>query len=296
MRHLLSVDDLGREDVERIMFDSQQLMMPSNSTTGGTRPEFCAALLFLEPSLRTRLGFAVAVQRLGGNAVDIFAAKFHSDMSAPESFADTLRVVSDMVDVVIVRTAEPLSRAEVSPLCSTPIISGGDGGGNHPAQALIDLFAVRRAFPAHRPLRVGICGDLNMRSARSFARVLANCRLEHVSAFAPVARLATDIAVDGMPIETQTDGLDCRNLDVLYMAGLPERSGKGTLDHGQRQRFALTPVEMARLPAEAIVLSPMPVIDEISPECWSDRRIKVFEQSRDGVAVRMAILRYVLCH
>src|SRR5262249_26071114 len=143
---------------------------------------------------------------------------------------------------------------------------------------------------------IGICGDVSMRAPRSLLQVLAYHPVQRVSIFSPSSRLcaAARTVWKRRDSETKTDGLNCSNLDVLYMAGLPERNGKDRLGAEDRRRFALTRERLCDLPENAIVLSPMPVIDEIADDVRSDSRIRMFEQSRDATAVRMAVLEYVL--
>lgn len=293
IRSLLSVSDLSALVVEEILADARDISgLAAGGRNGTVQSNFSIALVFLEPSLRTRLGFAEAARRLGCHSHDVDALRYRAEMSAPESLLDTLEVVGSMVDAIVVRTGGPLLDCVRGLRGGCPVINAGDGEGNHPSQALIDLYAVRKSFGPTTPLSIGICGDLTMRSARSFFEILAHQKTRRIVAIAPIERVSRE----GLPdcVELRSAELDCSDLDVLYMAGLPPGHGASRLESDRRDRFALTKRSLERLPDHAIVLSPMPVIDEIAPEARSDGRIKIIEQARDGVAVRMAILRKVL--
>lgn len=293
-RHLFSIADLSASAVEKILARSRHLNendREDNSFRYNGSPT--VALLFREVSLRTRIGFAVATQRLGGTVIDVPGLRYRVEMSEPEDLASTVRVLSDMVDAIVVRTPDRLDLTSLQHGCNCALVNGGDGAGNHPTQALIDLLAIRKELGRRKPLTVGICGALSMRAPRSLLQLLAGEAVERVRLFA--ADSVYDASMPGrLEIEVCKGGLDCRGLDVLYMAGLPQRVGDRLLTPAERHRFALTPAALRDLPASAVVLSPMPVVDEIEPSAWHDPRVKVFEQSRDGVGVRMAVLEHVL--
>lgn len=294
-RHVIAPADLSGDDVEWIVERSLWRIRDGNleqRSDAGVSAPFTAVLVFLEPSLRTRLGFTIAAQRLGGQASDVLASRFRGDMSTPETFEDTLRVASDMADVVIVRMPDDLPGSLIRSEIRAAVINGGDGS-HHPTQALIDLVAIRKAFGPRRPLRIALCGDLTMRAARSLIDVLRHDRSLEIELRAPQSRIPDELlrmsAAQFREGPLETDGID-----VLYMVGLPARKGSDELTQAERELYSLTPDRISALPERSVVLSPMPVIDEIAPPCMSDPRVRVFEQSRDGLAVRMAVLEYVL--
>jgi aspartate carbamoyltransferase catalytic subunit len=284
--HLLDIGDLPDAGIDRILSGPR--------TTGA---DCVVALIFLSSSLRTRTGFAVAATRLGGTALSVVEARSGAEMSATESFADTLRVTAGMVDLVVVRTAAPLDRAMVRRLSPVPVVNGGDPGGEHPTQALIDLMAMQRFAGPISELHVGICGDLTMRATRSLLALLSRRPPARLTLIAPPVRQSHGVVLSAA-LQDRTeirDVADLTGLDVLLLTGLAP-GPNGELSATKRGLYALNTEGAGSLPSTAIVLSPGPVIDEISPDVRGDPRLRVFEHSDLGVQVRMAVLQYLLGH
>ena len=283
---LLRVDDLKREDIEVL------LAFAEGFRTGASPPRAVDAtvgLLFFEPSLRTRVGFAAAAHRLGARPIDILARRAGPDTS-PESLDDALRVLAGYVDVVVARPGVPFERDRVQALCPRPLISAGDAGrlAEHPTQAMIDLFAMRALAGRTGPWSVAICGDPRMRSARSLLHLL------HLTGDAATITLVTDPAY----IEDDSTLLDwtCSwsapgaapwgSFDVVYVTGMAHAS----LPLDARSELIVDRRTLDELPPHALVLSPMPVIDEVAYDARSDPRVRFHDQSDLGLFVRMAVL------
>jgi aspartate carbamoyltransferase catalytic subunit len=277
---IVGVDDLGTEEIRHIL--SRATGLRAGAASRLTRPPL-VGLLFLETSLRTRVGFAAAAARLGGQSVDV-AERRGNAAAPPEAWADTLRVVSGNVDLVVARPGRPLDdAAQLCPLLVSSFLNGGDTGhrGEHPSQALIDLYAIEQARGPVSELTVAICGDLRMRAVRSLVRLLARFPPRHLVTISD-PRLA-----DGPEgIAEHRAPWDVDDVDVLYVAGLPH----GALDEPGRARLRVDRKALAALRLDAVVLSPMPVIDEIATTARSDPRIRMFQQSDDALFVRMALI------
>jgi aspartate carbamoyltransferase catalytic subunit len=281
---VLGVEDLEEDFVSRILVRAQDWRFREAVPTP---PPRVLGLLFLEPSLRTRAGFAAAAARLGWSSIEVSETR-SGPASMPESWDDTLRTFAGFVDVVIMRDGRPVDRATLSKLVQVPLVNGGDAGpdAQHPSQAIIDLFAIRRQGAIDR-LAIAVCGDLRMRAVRSLLRLLART---------PPRRLiiATDPGLeDSGPLpESLAAVVERRRLselddvDVLYIAGMPH----ACLPEERRRELRVTARILDRLPPSAVVLSPLPLLDEIDPEARRDPRVQMFEQSANGVAVRMALL------
>jgi aspartate carbamoyltransferase catalytic subunit len=287
---IVGVDDLGTEEIRHIL--SRATGLRAGAASRLTRPPL-VGLLFLETSLRTRVGFAAAAARLGGQSVDV-AERRGNAAAPPEGWADTLRVVSGNVDLIVARPGRPLdAAAQLYPLLVSSFLNGGDAGrrGEHPSQALIDLYAIEQARGPVSELTVAICGDLRMRAVRTLVRLLVR--------FPPRAlvtisdpRLAADTddaGPDAKPAEHRAPW-DVDDVDVLYVAGIPH----GALDEPGRARLRVDRTALAALRPDAVVLSPMPVIDEIATTARSDPRIRMFQQNDDALFVRMALIEALL--
>ncbi|MDQ1710819.1 MAG: aspartate carbamoyltransferase catalytic subunit [Frankiaceae bacterium] len=292
-RVVVSVDDLAMPDVEWIQRTAAGY---AHGVMPDPLPPFVVGLLFTTSSLRTRLGFGVAAVRLGGSAIDTQELRWGARMSEAESFADTLRTMSGMVDVVVARTAERLDPEVVRRSCVSAFVNAGDGDGEHPTQAVIDLCAIVAERGDVAGQRIGICGDLTSRCAHSLVRLLDRHLPGELALFAPPGR--DDLGVGVGPelasrISWRKPG-ELDDLDVLYLTGLPEGRGDDRIGPDVRQEYALTRVGLDRMSADAVVISPMPVIDEISADARMDPRVRVFAQSDRGVFVRTALLARLL--
>lgn len=243
-------------------------------------------LVFMQPSLRTRVGFEVAAARLGWKSV-LVAQQRASAVSMAESVEDTLRVVAEMSDLVVARLEQSASGI-VSEL-PVPFVNGGDSGSEaeHPTQALIDLYTIERERGPVAGLHVAICGDLRLRATRSLLRLMATRRPRRLSVVT-VPGLLSGVAASHLP-ETLTDQRTLHELsdvDVLYVAGISHRS----IPEDQRDLLRVTADVVASMPAASIVISPMPIIDEMDAVARHDPRCRFFEQCANGVFVRMALL------
>jgi aspartate carbamoyltransferase catalytic subunit len=282
-RVVVHVGDLETEEIRRILLRAADLR--AGAVTRLDQPPL-VGLLFLEPSLRTRVGFAAAAARLGGQSIDI-GERRANQAAMPESWADTLRVVSGHVDLVVARPGRPLDGSQLRGLLVSSFLNGGDAGreGEHPSQALIDMYAIEQACGPVSRLTIAICGDLRMRAVRSLVRLFARFpprRLVQISD--PRLRDGAEAGPeDRAPWE-----LD--DVDVLYVAGIPH----GALDEPGRARLRVDRRALDALPAGAVVLSPMPVIDEIATTARADPRIRMFQQSDDALFVRMALIETLL--
>jgi aspartate carbamoyltransferase catalytic subunit len=292
--HLLTLEDLSDADVGAILAHAHDLASRPRSQWRGAR--FSAALLFLQPSLRTRVGFAEAALRLGGAPIDVTEQRGGGGMSASEDFADTLRVLSGMVDIVVCRTPFALDRAMAAPASRAPLVNGGDGANAHPTQALIDLFALQRRAGGVDGLAIGVSGDLATRAARSLLAALGRFPPARLRLMAPAGRddPGAPLAPALERVTERAPTPDFRDLDVLYLSGLAAGVGAARLDADARAPYAFTAATRDTLAPHAIVLCPLPCIDEADAAGRADRRFAAFAQSDDGVAVRAAVLHFML--
>ena len=280
---VVSIDDLGTKEIRRVLSRASDLR--AGAAAALERPPL-VGLLFLETSLRTRVGFAAAAARLGGQSIDV-GARRASAVAMPEGWADTLRVVSGNVDLVVARPARQLDVSQLRQALVSSFLNGGDAGrgSEHPSQALIDIYAIENACGPVSQLTVAICGDLRMRAVRSLVRLFAR--------FPPrqLLQISDPSLSDGTEIAaSHREPWELDDVDVLYVAGIPH----GALDEPGRARLRVDRKALAALPPHAVVLSPMPVIDEIATSARTDPRIRMFQQSDDALFVRMALIEALL--
>lgn len=283
---LLSIDDLDDGLLEEVL---ERAMTWAVDEQVSRHRRFQVGTMFLEPSLRTRTGFAAAAHRLGWptplEAIDRRA----SEISMPESMHDTVAVLGAYVDLLVLRVTGPV-RSVVDALPDhVHVINAGDRGpaAEHPSQALIDLVAMQQLVGPVEDLHVALVGDLRMRSARSLLGLLARRHPARLT-------LVTDPALtDGLVLpellrgSTVVDHLDdAVAVDALHVVGIPH----GGAEEQVRTRLRVTVSSLHTLTARGRVFSPMPVIDEIAQNIRTDDSMAFLRQSALGLPVRMALL------
>jgi aspartate carbamoyltransferase catalytic subunit len=254
--------------------------------------------LFYAPSTRTRLSFEAAMHRLGGRVLSTENAGAFSSEVEGEQVEDSIRILSGYSDVIVIRhTAEDGARraAEVS---SVPVINAGDGnGGQHPTQALLDLYTIYRQRPLVG-LSVAIIGELDKgRTARSLAYLLA--KFDRVKLFfvsPPQLQMKPDILEyldeHGVRYELESD-IDrvIGEVDVVYQTRIrPER----VRDMDGLRRYAIDSTVVQRMKRDALILHPLPRTVELDKSVDADPRALYFRQAMNGLYVRMALLTMLL--
>jgi aspartate carbamoyltransferase catalytic subunit len=295
LRHIFDIDSLPQVEIEAILnraesFKEQQ--HPADLLSNRI-----AGLMFFQSSTRTRVGFDVAMKRLGGTSSLITETKYEPGMGWAESLEDTIRVVSAYCDVLIVRHQDTESLRRATMASSVPVINAGSGHEHHPTQALIDLFYIRSHFRRLEGLRIGFVGDLDgSRSTRSLIRAFTHWPPAELRLMAPSGRELPE-ALSGLfkiSVISRADRLDASDLDVLYVSGLPNITGKDPYPESVRATFTVTPERVREMSDNGIVMCPLPRLDEIQPAVDFLPGAAYFSQSADGLFVRMAVLAYAL--
>ncbi len=258
------------------------------------------ATLFYEPSTRTRLSFETAMLRLGGQVISVAEAKTSSSAAKGETLFDTGKMIEGYSDAAVIRHPVVGSAQELADGASVPVINGGDGAGQHPTQALLDLYAIRKEKGRVEGLTIALVGDLkNGRTAHSLASLLARYGIRFF--FVAPQALA-------MPLEI-TAGLRKRGVEVTETTNLAEAAAKSDvlyMTRIQKERFA-DPAEYERLKGSYVVdmalvqaaklgltiMHPLPRVDEIKKQVDTYEGAAYFRQAACGVPVRMALLALV---
>jgi len=260
------------------------------------------ATLFYEPSTRTRLSFEAAMMRLGGQVVSTENAASMSSAVKGESLTDTARIVSGYADAIVLRHHEAGSAAIAAEAVDVPVLNAGDGPGEHPTQALLDAYTIQRRIGRLDRLRVLLVGDMAYgRTAHSLSLLLAGYPGQTITFVAPdVARapvaLVEELGAHGVRVEEREDFVDAlAACDVLYMTRVQkERFPDPDLYARARGRYTLDAAALLALPATAWIMHPLPRLGELPPEVDMDPRAIYFEQARNGVPIRMALLARAL--
>ena len=260
------------------------------------------ATLFYEPSTRTRLSFESAMLRLGGSVIGTEAAGAFSSAVKGETLEDTIRMVNAYADVIVLRHDRAGAASRAADVSEIPVINAGDGPAEHPTQALLDICTIERELGRIEDLHVALCGDLRYgRTGRSLVLLLTQYPGLRLSFVAPdVVQMGADIRslldARGVPYRV-TDSLAtvAPDVDVLYQTRIQrERFEDPSEFQAARGSTRVDAAVMERLSPRAVVMHPLPRVDEISPEVDADPRAAYFRQAGNGVTVRMALLDMLL--
>lgn len=298
---VLSVSQFCRDDLEYIfgVAEAMRTMVAHIGTVDLLKGKILANL-FYEPSTRTSSSFAAAMERLGGSVIQINEVRY-SSVAKGESLPDTIRTLESYADVIVLRHPETGSAAIAAQYGRKPIINAGDGIGEHPTQALLDLFTIREELGTIDGLTVTMLGDLRYgRTVHSLARLLSlyNVRLNYVAPeiLRMPAELIEQLTAKGVR-QAEYDTLDpvMAETDVLYVTRVQkERFADLSAYDAVKGAYVITPETMARFRSRMALMHPLPRVGEIAPEVDSDPRAAYFRQMEFGLYVRMALLAMVL--
>ncbi|MCY3868811.1 MAG: aspartate carbamoyltransferase [Gemmatimonadetes bacterium] len=301
--HVLEAQQFSR-DVMNEIFDVTREMENVVSRYGSNiLNRRIMATLFYEPSTRTRLSFEAAMYRLGGEVITTESAREFSSAAKGETLEDTIRIVEGYSDVIVLRHYEGGSARRAADAASVPIINAGDGPGQHPTQALLDVYTIQKEIGRLDGIHVALVGDLaNGRTARSLAYLLTKYEGVKLYFVAPtVVRMRDDIKAylteHGVVFEEEEDLMSVMSkVDVVYQTRIQrERFGDRIQDYERaRGKYIIDVETMSALSENAIVMHPLPRVDEIDPAVDTDPRAAYFRQAHNGVFIRMALLQMVL--
>lgn len=309
LRHLYAIQQLSNQQLSGLLTLARSIEARPGYYQGrltGRR----IATLFYEPSTRTRFSFEAAAQALGATCISTENARHFSSASKGETLADTVRIVSGYVDAIVLRYDKTGGAEEAARYATVPIINAGDGTGQHPTQALLDLYTILRYFEQLENKEIVLVGDLgNGRTVHSLAYLLAkhysNNRVVLLSPDVPRVmmprRILNYFEHKGMAWRRENEWSPrlIRSADIVYMTRVQEERFKGDpVLHmevvEQANQLNLTPELVASMKPSTIIMHPLPRLAEIPPEIDHDPRAKYFEQARNGLYVRMALLLWLL--
>lgn len=259
------------------------------------------ASLFYEPSTRTKFSFDAAMLRLGGQVIG-FSDPNTSSASKGETLADSARVVSCYSDVIVVRHPKEGAAKLIAQNADCPVINAGDGGHQHPTQTLTDLMTIQKHKGRLDNLTVGVCGDLKFgRTIHSLVSCLAqfdNLRFRFISPEElQMPSFVKDVLDRRGIVYEETNQLDqaIGSLDILYMSRVQRERFVSEEEYLRlKDYFILTEEKMALAKQDMIVMHPLPRVNEIQRDVDDDPRAVYFDQVRNGMYVRMALILFLL--
>jgi aspartate carbamoyltransferase len=300
-QHILSISQFALDDVGYIFDVAEEfrLMVKRVASLDICKGNILANL-FYEPSTRTSSSFMAAMHRLGGTVIPINEVRY-SSVSKGESLPDTIRTLEAYADAIVLRHPDVGSAAQAAAVAHKPIINAGDGIGEHPTQALLDLYTILQERGRIAGLTVTMLGDLKYgRTVHSLAKLLAlfDVRLHYVSPTILTMPPELIAAIQEKGIE-QAEHIDLgaviAETDVLYATRIQkERFTDSMAYDAVKDSYIITPETMARAKPDMVLMHPLPRVGEIRPDVDSDPRAAYFRQVEYGVYVRMALLALVM--
>jgi len=303
-KSIVSIDQFSVDDAEQVMREADGMaQLVFEQGRGTLLQDVIVANLFYEPSTRTFLSFETAAKRLGAETIATQGVEY-SSISKGESLRDTIRTVDRYADIIDMRHSDEGAAAIAGQVARVPVINGGDGAGEHPTQALLDLYTISRNLGTLEDLTVSMVGDLkNGRTVHSLARLLAKHRvkLNYVSPreLAMPEGLREQLADEGArQYETHDLHEVIGDSDVVYMTRIQkerfEIKAGGVLYEDVKDAYVVDAAILKRAKAEMMLMHPLPRLNEIHPGVDSDPRAFYFEQVESGMYIRMALLALVL--
>lgn len=256
------------------------------------------AALFYEPSTRTRFSFESAMNRLGGRVISTEAAGQFSSVTKGETLEDTIRIVGNYADVIVIRHPEQGTAEKAASISRVPIINAGDGAGEHPTQALLDMYTIWREHGRMDSLNVIMMGDLLFgRTVHSLVQLLSIFPRNTLTLVSPPSLRMPDaykkILLEKNIFFQEVEELpeDLSNVDVLYVTRVQkERFSDEKEYYRMKDCCNVDETTVQKLSPHAIIMHPLPRVGEISPAIDSDPRAAYFRQAGNGLFVRMALL------
>jgi aspartate carbamoyltransferase catalytic subunit len=296
-RDIISIEDFSQKEINHIL-DVAKSMEPLMKTGSDMLKGKILATLFFEPSTRTRLSFETAMLKLGGNYIG-FAEPDISSARKGENLADTIRTVENYADVIALRHSLEGSAKLAAEFSNVPIINAGTGAEEHPTQALIDLYTIRKEKGKIDGLKIALVGDLRYgRTVHSLAYALAMYNVELYLVSPETLRMRKDVLQtikNKIPVTETTLEKIMPQLDVLYVTRIQKERFPDVAEYAKVKgayRIDFKTLEKAK--KDMIILHPLPRVDEIASEVDALPQARYFQQVGNGVAVRMTLLSLVL--
>lgn len=298
LKHVVESQQFDKETLDRL-FELADILR--DDPTRYMLPGKVMASLFYEPSTRTRLSFESAMLRLGGRVISTENAKEFSSFSKGESLEDSIKVISGYADIIALRHFEIGAAKRAAAASSIPVVNAGDGAGQHPTQALLDLYTIQRHFPEVDGLTVAMVGDLRYgRTTRSLCYLLGRFFKVNIIFVAPnICRMAEDIKSFLDKQNCQWEELEFEKAvsmaDCIYMTRVQKERFLHMENYEKAaNRYQINNSSLPRIKENAIVMHPLPRQKEINPEVDDDPRMIYFEQAQNGVWIRMALILMLL--
>ncbi|XP_057529564.1 aspartate carbamoyltransferase, chloroplastic [Amaranthus tricolor] len=304
LNDVLEAQQFDRDTLSAIFEVAREMeLIEKNSPGSQILKGYLMATLFYEPSTRTRLSFESAMKRLGGEVLTTENAREFSSAAKGETLEDTIRTVEGYSDIIVMRHFESGAAKRAAATAEIPIINAGDGPGQHPTQALLDVYTIEREVGKLDGISVALVGDLAYgRTVRSLAYLLAKYRDVKIYFVAPdVVRMKDDIkeylTSQNVQWEESADLMEVASkCDIVYQTRIQkERFGERIdLYEAARGKYIVNRSVLNVMQKHAVIMHPLPRLDEITVDVDEDPRAAYFRQAKNGLYIRMALLKLLL--
>ncbi|MBR4018595.1 MAG: aspartate carbamoyltransferase [Clostridia bacterium] len=300
-RSILEPMDMTTAELEEI-FDLADAIIDDPEKFAHACDGKLLATLFYEPSTRTRFSFEAAMLRLGGKVIG-FSEPNSSSVAKGESIADTIRTIACYADIAVMRHPKEGAPRIAANNTDMPVINAGDGGHMHPTQTLTDLLTIRRRKGGFTNLKIGLCGDLKFgRTVHSLIKAMSRYEGVEFIMISPEELRVPEYVRKGVLEANNVPYREVKKmkevmpeLDVLYMTRVQRERFFNEEDYIRlKDRYILDLEKIENAKEDLMILHPLPRVNEIAVEVDNDPRALYFEQAKNGMFVRMALIMKLL--
>ncbi|MFO7849740.1 MAG: aspartate carbamoyltransferase [Spirochaetia bacterium] len=299
-RDILTTADLTREDILEIMKETEKMeKLVKEERVSSLLSDKVVAVIFLEPSTRTRLSFETAVQRLGAKPIIVSNAK-SSSAAKGESLHDMAKTIHGYVNAIVVRQPEKGGAKVMADAADAPVINGGDGAGQHPTQALLDLYTILNEKGTLENLKVAMVGDLKYgRTVHSLSYALSPFTPKEYIYCAPDELQMPEDIVGDMEKKSitcrKTDDInEALQADIVYMTRIQRERFENPADYERLKGSYVLNRKMVESGNKGmVIMHPLPRVDEIDTDVDDLPNAAYFRQAHNGVYLRMALLAMI---
>jgi aspartate carbamoyltransferase catalytic subunit len=300
LQNLISIHDLDRKMIDHIL-DTAAKMEDVSIKRSKDLDSKIMAVLFFEPSTRTRLSFESAMLRLGGSVLGFAEAGTSSAGGKGETLADTVRTVERYSDVIVMRHPLDGSARVAAEFSSIPIINAGSGSEEHPTQALLDLYSIKKMKSKIDGLSISLCGDLKYgRTVHSLGMGLSHYDVKIKLAAPQALRMKPTIISEMKKAGVEVEEVESveeavKDVDVVYMTRIQKERFPDVREYDKvKGKFSIAADDLKLMNEDTTILHPLPRVDELDAAIDDTPHAKYFDQVYNGVILRMAVLKLIL--
>lgn len=295
LKDVISIRDFTRDEIDYVLRTAHTMEQYMNGTDI-LKGKILAALFF-EPSTRTRLSFESAMKRLGGKVIG-FSESASTSVAKGETLHDTIKMAEQYSDIIVIRHPHDGAARLAAEAASIPVINAGDGANQHPTQTLLDLYTIQKELKRIDGLTIGMMGDLKYgRTVHSLAYALTwytvSLQVLSPAGLEMPLYIREFLHEKGIPVE-EINGVEDLDADVLYVTRIQKERFPDVEEYEKVKGSYSITVESLQYIKDAIIMHPLPRVDEISPDLDKTPNAVYFRQAWNGVPVRMAVLASLL--